>query len=193
MLKMTGIIILAAGSSSRLGQPKQNVIYRGQTLLQRAIETALASICEPVIVVLGSNAASIVPTIQESPINIVQNADWADGIASSIRSGINELKKNEPSVTSVVLMLCDQPFVDTHHLNLLIMAKSKSGIVACSYDDTTGVPALFDVIYFDELAALKGHEGARKLLLKYADVVTSIPLPLGNIDIDTVEDLERLK
>lgn len=190
---MTGIIILAAGSSSRLGQSKQNVIYRGQTLLQRAIETALASICAPVVVVLGANATSIIPTVRELPVNLVQNTDWAEGMSSSIRSGIIELKRVAPSVTSVILMLCDQPFVDTHHLNLLIMAKSKSGLVACSYDNIIGAPALFDVIYFDELIALKGHESAKKLLSKYADVVTSIPLPQGSIDIDTIEDLERLK
>src|ERR1700677_4094891 len=116
---MPGIIILAAGSSSRLGRPKQNLVYKGQTLLQRAINAAIASVCKPVIVVLGANDEVIRPSIDGSNVTIIQNPDWLEGMASSIRAGINELKKNEPKTTCVILMLANQPFVNPQILNQL--------------------------------------------------------------------------
>jgi molybdenum cofactor cytidylyltransferase len=189
---MTGIIILAAGSSSRLGTPKQNLIYKDQTLLQRAIETARVSECNPIIVILGANATVIRPTIQNSAINIIQNPDWQEGMASSIRLGIMELQRIEPTITSIIVMLCDQPFVTPLLIDQLIQTKSEKGIVACAYNKTIGVPVLFDAKYFSELLLLKGNDGAKKLLLKYPDDVATIPFPLGSVDIDTVEDYEKL-
>jgi len=189
---MTGIIILAAGSSSRLGSPKQNLVYKGKTLLQRAVDTALASICEPVIVVLGANSEAIRPAIENSGVTIIQNDNWKEGMASSIRAGIGQLQNVSPDIKSVILMLCDQPFIDTYLLNMLIMAKSKHGIITSAYNETVGPPVLFDAIYFNDLLSLKGVEGAKLVIQKYPDMVTEIPFPPGSIDIDTVEDYEKL-
>jgi molybdenum cofactor cytidylyltransferase len=189
---MTGIIILAAGPSSRLGTPKQNLVYQGQTLLQRAVKTALKSACKPVAVVLGANCESIRTTIKDSRVRIIYNQDWAEGMASSIRSGIKIIGQLQPEITSVILMLCDQPFVDAGLLNELVEKKSKAGIVAASYNETFGPPALFDMLYFDDLLSLKGSEGAKKVIQKYPDKVIAIPFPQGSIDIDTMEDFEKL-
>src|SRR5665213_1527151 len=189
---MTGIIILAAGSSSRLGQPKQNLAFKGQTLLQRAIDAALGSACRPVIVVLGANIETIKPTIADKPVHIASNQDWSEGMASSIRLGVTELKKVQPGADSVILMLCDQPFVTSVILDQLVQSKSKKGIVACGYNDTIGVPVLFDEFYFDDLRSLKGQEGAKNFLLKYPDAVTEVSFPLGSIDIDTVKDFKKI-
>src|SRR6185437_9800019 len=185
---MTGIIILAAGSSSRLGKPKQNLVFKGQTLLQRAIDAALNSACRPVIVVLGSDIETIRPTIADKPVQIVYNQEWNEGMASSIRAGVMHLQKVDPNADSVILMLCDQPFVSDIVLNQLIQSKSEKTIVACGYNETTGVPALFDKFYFDELLVLSGQEGAKKLLLKHRDAVKTVPFDLGSIDIDTAGD-----
>ena len=189
---MTGIIILAAGSSSRLGTAKQNLIYKGKTLLQRAVETARASVCDPVIVVLGANSEAIMPTIANNDITILQNDDWSQGMASSIGAGIQQLQKISPDSSSVILMLCDQPFVDTWLLNLLIMAKSKEGIAVTAYNETMGPPVLFDAIYFDELLELEGAEGAKKVFQQYPHAVSEIPFPPAGVDIDTMGDFERL-
>ena len=189
---MTGIIILAAGSSSRLGKPKQNLVFKGKTLLQRAIETAIASVCEPVIVVLGANADVIESAIKNYDINIIHNPDWAEGMSSSIRAGISALLKIEPNIQSVILMLCDQPFTNTYLLNHLIMANEESGIAVCTYNNTIGPPVLFDAVYFNELLLLKGAEGAKKVIHKYPDKVVEIVFPHGSIDIDTMEDFEKL-
>jgi molybdenum cofactor cytidylyltransferase len=189
---MTGTIILAAGSSSRMGRPKQTLVYKGQTLLQRAIATALTSICKPVIVVLGANEEIIKPGIEDLDAFIIQNPDWQEGMAASIRAGIIELQKIEPKIDSVILMLCDQPFTDNLLLNQLVQKKSEKGIVACAYNYTIGPPVLFSADYFDELLLLKGQEGAKKLLMKYKDDVIAVSFPLGDIDIDTMEDFEKI-
>ena len=189
---MTGIIILAAGSSSRLGKPKQNLVYKGKTLLQRAIKAGLDSACNNVMVVLGANLDSIKPTITHSRVRIIYNQDWEEGMASSIRIGISTIQRLEPKTTSVILMLCDQPFVDASLLNELVQKKSLKGIVASSYNGITGAPVLFDAAYFGELLLLKGQEGAKKLLLKYPNDIDTVSFPLGSIDIDTIEDYEKL-
>ncbi|HEY0246525.1 MAG TPA: nucleotidyltransferase family protein [Mucilaginibacter sp.] len=192
---MTGVIILAAGSSSRLGEPKQNLVFQGQTLLQKAIQNALDSICDCVMVVLGGNAEVIQPTLADQTIPIIYNPDWQEGMASSIRYGLTELQKILPNATAAILMLCDQPFADAAILNQLIQNKiiTNKNIVASSYNGTVGPPALFDVSYFPELLQLTGNEGAKKLLLKYAEDVTTIPFLLGAIDIDTAGDYKNLE
>jgi|SRR6185503_7260441 len=189
---MTGIIILAAGPSSRLGQPKQNLVYKGKTLLQRTIETATASVCERIVVVLGANLDMIMPTIKNYSIEVVENTEWQEGIASSIRAGVRRMLVPEPKVQSVILMLCDQPHVDTYILNMLIAAKTKEGICACGYNDTMGPPVLFDAVHFDELVALTGAEGAKKVMQSHIEKVKTIPFQSAGIDIDTPMDYENL-
>ena len=192
---MTGIIILAAGSSSRFGSPKQNLVYQGKTLLQRAIQTALTSACcDCAVVVLGANEGQIRPNISDQQINIIYNPDWQEGMASSIRLGIAQLLYLEPLVTSAILMLCDQPFVDPLLLYQLTARKTENdaGIIACEYKNTLGVPALFDKKYFLQLMKLTGSEGAKTVINANPDDVMSVPFSLGAIDIDTIEDFERL-
>jgi len=189
---MTGLIILAAGESARLGQPKQNLVFGDKTLLQNAVETGLASVCQAIIVVLGANEEVIMPTVNQYPVNIVHNADWAEGMASSIRLGIAEAKKNS-GITSVIFMLCDQPFVSTGLLNELAAAGAENDLVACVYNNTAGVPVLFTTKYFGELQLLTGDEGAKQLLLKYGEDVLTIPFRMGGVDIDTMNDYEKLR
>jgi molybdenum cofactor cytidylyltransferase len=192
---MTGIIILAAGSSSRFGSPKQNLVYQGKTLLQRAIQTAITSACcDCVLVVLGANEGEIRPSISDQQVHITYNPHWQDGMASSISLGIAELQKLVPLANAALLMLCDQPFVDPLLLYQLTERKAENdaGIIACEYKNVLGVPALFDEKYFAELKELKGNEGAKTLINAYADDVMSVPFGLGAIDIDTIEDFEKL-
>jgi molybdenum cofactor cytidylyltransferase len=192
---MTGIIILAAGSSSRFGSPKQNLVYQGKTLLQRAIQTAITSACcDCVVVVLGANEGDIRPSISDQQVHIIYNPEWQEGMASSIRLGISELQLQEPLARKAILMLCDQPFVDPLLLYQLTERKAENdaGIIACEYKNTLGVPALFDEKYFPELMKLQGGEGAKKLINAYPDDVMSVPFGLGAIDIDTIEDFEKL-
>lgn len=191
---MTGLVILAAGESSRLGKPKQNIVYKGKSLLKHAISTAIHSACTPVIIILGARFEEIQSHIKEEPVIAYYNPQWQEGMSSSIRSGIELLQKTEPLVSEVILMVCDQPFVNSELLNDLISKKATAGkeIAACFYNNILGVPALFDKKLFPELLSLKGQEGAKKLLMKHIESVVAIPFPSGSIDIDTIEDYEAL-
>jgi molybdenum cofactor cytidylyltransferase len=187
---MTAAIILAAGESSRLGQPKQNLIFNGKTLLELAVESGRKSECEKIIVVLGANSNEIKPLIGAS---ILYNEGWREGMASSIRTAMLEIN-NDPSVDKVIMMLCDQPFVSAALLNSLIHKQNETAktIIASAYNGTNGVPVLFDRSLFSELLLLQGHEGAKKLLKNHVDDIATIPFEQGGIDIDTSEDYERL-
>ncbi|WP_342645999.1 nucleotidyltransferase family protein [Mucilaginibacter sp. CSA2-8R] len=192
---MTGVIILAAGASSRMGQPKQILIYQQQTLLYRAVQAAVKLVNTYVIVVVGANQAVVItPELSNASITIVHNPDWQQGMASSVSAGIKRLIAEHPTVQNVLLMLCDQPFVDTMLLQKLIDAKEANNghIIASAYQNTEGAPVLFDRKYVPELMALKGQEGAKKLLGKYKNEVISVPFEQGAIDIDTPEDYKRL-
>ncbi len=191
---MTGLIILSAGPSSRLGWPKQKILYKGKTLLQRSVETAINSGCKPVIVILGAYAKEIQPDIEKEDIIIIPSMEWQEGMASSIRAGIAMLQKTASHISDVIFMVSDQPFADTALLTNLINQKETTGkeIIACSYNNTLGVPVLFNKKFFSELLLLKGQEGAKKLLIKHKESVAAIPFEQGNIDIDTIEDYEAL-
>lgn len=190
---MTGLIILAAGSSSRLGTPKQNLIYKGKTLLQHALSAANNSGCKPVVLVLGANKEAILPQMGDSPITIVYNTDWQQGMSTSIHIGIAELQKT-PGIDSVIIMLCDQPFVDGSLIKSMLQKQkeSRKGIIVCAYNNTLGVPVLFAGKYFAELLLLKGNDGAKKLLSIFTDDIAVIDFAKGAVDIDTIGDYEGL-
>ncbi len=187
-----GIIILAAGASTRMGKPKQLLLYQGRSLLRHITEIAIASKNQPIIVVLGANAEIIKPEICQLPVQIVENLQWASGMSSSIQTGVNALGQN---VEAVVITLCDQPFVSPEVINQLVEAYrlTPKAIVACEYADTLGVPALFHHTFFSKLANLKQGEGAKQIINKYINQVTSVPFLEGKIDIDTPDDYEQLQ
>ena len=191
---MTGLIILAAGASSRLGRPKQNLIYNEKTLLQHSIDVALASKSSIVVLVLGSNMTTINPEVSHKKLHITINDNWSEGMSSSIKCGLEKLLKLDSEISEVLLMLCDQPFVDAHLINKLIDERQKSGkrIAACSYAKTLGTPAIFYSSLFPELLSLNGSQGAKNLIKKYLEEVVSVPFPLGEIDIDTMDDFDNL-
>ncbi|MEH2087056.1 nucleotidyltransferase family protein [Nostoc sp.] len=188
------IIILAAGASTRMGTPKQLLLYQGRSFLQYTTEIAIASVCQPVVVVLGANAEQIHPQIKQLPVRVVKNSDWACGMSTSIKSGIELLNNLPQKIEAVVITLCDQPFVSPQTINQLVDAyySTKKPIIACEYGDTLGVPALFSQTFFSELAALKETSGAKKVINNNLNEVFSIPFPLGDIDIDTPKDYEQL-
>lgn len=191
---MTGIIILAAGSSSRMGQPKQQLVYGNKTLLQRAIEAAKGVQAHALMVVLGANNQTILDDVDSKHLDIVINPDWEQGMSSSIKAGITALQTLYPKVDHVLVMLCDQPFVDTELLVKLIEAKplTDDAIVACEYKSTIGVPVLFGKSWFADLQDLNGEDGAKKLLLAHQDKVVTVPFDKGSIDIDTPDDYQQL-
>ena len=193
--KSIGIIILAAGSSTRMnGQPKQLLEFEGKTLLRRAAETALSSNLRPIVVVLGANAEKLLPEIKDLPILPAINENWASGMGGSIKTGLSVLLAENRGIEAAILMLCDQPFVTAETLNRLIetFQKTKKPIAACQYSDTIGVPALFAREMFAELSALQGDAGAKAVIKKHAADVAQTPAPEAAFDVDTQADFQKL-
>jgi molybdenum cofactor cytidylyltransferase len=191
---MAGLIILAAGPSTRMGKPKQLLQYKGESLIRRSIRVGLEANCDPVIVVLGAHFDKIKPVITEMKVHIVENIAWEEGIGSSIRYGMSKLLKLAPETEDVIIMLCDQPMVKADLLKTLMRERKEKGkgIIACAYEETIGVPALFNKTFFPKLLALKGDEGAKKLLYRHRDEVVAVSFPAGAVDIDTIADYESL-
>lgn len=189
-----GAVILAAGESSRLGQPKQLIQFRGKSLVRRIADAANKAGCSPVTVVIGSDSEEIARELKPTSASIVENENWRNGIGTSIRAGVQSLINCTPSLDAVVLLVCDQPMVDAKVIKQLIGAYGKRGktLVASSYSDTLGVPALFSHSHFDELVALPDSDGAKSIILSKRERVVEFPFPQGEIDIDTIADCERL-
>ena len=190
-----GIIILAAGASTRLGKPKQLLQYRGKTLLAHAINEAVNSNADAVVVVFGKDANLFKKELDEKKVRVAINSSWEEGMASSLRLGMDTLLKDKPYIDAVIFMVCDQPHISSSVLNELITTQQKTTkqIVTCNYGDSMGPPALLHKKYFEELMKLSGDAGARKIIQKNMDDVATILFPEGNIDIDTAEDYEKLK
>lgn len=189
---MTGIIILAAGSSTRMGEAKQNLLFKGQTLLQTAVKTAAASNANTVAVVLGAYADAISPTIIDQPVQVFINTNWITGMGTSISFGLSELLKSHPDLSSVLFMLTDQPLTKRDVLDILINKASSGKIIASSYNGTSGPPVLFDKMFFEEILKMTGNDGAKRILQKHQEAVVEIPFPQGAFDVDTPDDYDRL-
>ena len=190
-----GIIILAAGASTRLGKPKQLLQYQGKTLLAHAINEALNSNADEVVVILGKNANLFKKEIDEKKVRVAVNSSWEEGMASSLRLGIYTLLKDKPYIDAVIFMVCDQPHISSSILNELIKIQQKTTkqIVTCNYGDSMGPPALFHKKYFEDLVKLSGDTGAREIIQRNMNDVATIPFPAGKIDIDTEQDYDNLK
>ncbi|QNA46731.1 nucleotidyltransferase family protein [Lacibacter sediminis] len=190
----TGVIILAAGASSRLGSPKQLLAYSGATLLQHSIDAAQSSDASSVLVVLGANADLIKSEIGHTAANVVVNPEWKEGMASTIRCGLQTLVEMHPETEALIFMVADQPFVTAALLNNLmeLNRNEQRSIVASKYGSTFGTPVLFTKRFFPELMELTGDVGAKSLVRKYMDEATFVSFPKGEIDIDTVEDYKNL-
>lgn len=189
-----GALILAAGGSSRFGQPKQLLPFRGKTLVRTIIAAACEAGCSPVVVVIGSDAEKIHAELVHTNVIEVRNADWQRGIGSSIRSGARALTDQAPSVEAILLLVCDQPAVNARLVQALIATHeaTKQNIVASGYADTVGVPALFDRSLFKELLSLDDEFGAKSIILQDPARVARFTFPEGAIDIDTWEDWKKL-
>ena len=189
----TDIIILAAGASTRLGRPKQLLPWQGVTLLQHAVKTALTVTTQPVVVT-GANGEHLAAALDPGQVKMVFNPNWQQGIASSIRCGLQALLNRTPEPDQVIFMVCDQPFVTPGLLLDLIneQQKSRKPIVASAYADTLGIPTLFDKSLFPQLLDLQGDTGARRIIQGNSADVASVVFEQGVYDIDTVVDYEGL-
>ncbi|TXH25511.1 MAG: nucleotidyltransferase family protein [Cyclobacteriaceae bacterium] len=188
-----GILLLAAGNSSRLGQSKQLVEVNGMPLLRKSAITALQT-NYPVLVVLGAQANAHQKVIADLKTEVVLNPDWRLGMGSSLKTGLNLLVEKYPALQAVLVLVCDQPYLTTTHLNTLIhkLETESQAIIASAYADTWGVPAIFRKELFTNLLQVADAAGARKIIQQLSDQVHSVKFENGEIDLDTPQDLLHL-
>lgn len=186
-----GIIILAAGSASRMGSPKQILDINGKSLLERVI--ALTDHIDAGVrtVVLGANKEVIKPEIAHLAVNIIENPNWQDGMSTSIKMGVVGTFMINKDVDKVLVLAGDMPGISVHHLNRLVAASlevPEKTIFASSYDNTIGVPCVFEKEHFIDLIELDGDIGAAQVFIKYKDSLLPIKMTEGSMDLDTPED-----
>jgi molybdenum cofactor cytidylyltransferase len=193
-MRNVGAIILAAGGSRRFGQPKQLLSLGGESLVRRTVRVATEAGIASVTVVAGESVDAIKVELRATPAAVVENPEWQEGLGTSIRCGLRHLRALVPDLEAVVIIACDQPFVEGSTIAELIAKHERSGkpIVASSYADTVGIPALFDQSCFAGLLALSDDSGAKALIESRRGDVAQIEFEQGAIDIDTPADFERL-
>jgi len=185
------VLVLAAGASTRLGQPKQLVRLGGRPALHIVVANAVALAGHAVTVVLGAHARELTHLFAHSPASVIVNRQWEEGMASSIRAGLAALP---PACTAVLIVLGDQLALTADDLKRLANAwKQDDGtLVASVYGQRLGVPAIFPRICFPELAELRGDQGARGVLERNSYRVVRVAMPNAAVDLDTPADLAAL-
>ena len=186
-------IVLAAGESKRLGQPKQLLSWNGKSLVEHAARTALAAGLDPVVVVIGYRGDEMRQALH-APVTVVENPDWREGISTSLRAGLKALPED---AGAAILLLVDQPRVDARHLKAMVEAyrSSVQPIVVSTYQGRRSSPTLFDRSLFDELAHATGDSGGRSLVQDHPAWVTNVEADgeLALLDVDTLDDWQRIQ
>jgi molybdenum cofactor cytidylyltransferase len=184
-------VILAAGASQRLGQPKQLIRVGGESLLRRTARSAIQAGCAPVWVVLGFAAEQMRPELQGLPVQSLTNAHWSQGMASSLRSGVSAA---QVSADAVLLLVCDQVRLSSDHLRALLSHHrgGAAAITASEYGGRLGVPAIFSSRLFSELLRIEGDRGAREVIARHPAETQALSWPDGAFDLDSPEQLKAI-
>jgi molybdenum cofactor cytidylyltransferase len=188
------VVVLAAGSSTRFGKPKQFALFQGETFIKRIVAAAIEAGCAPVVVVTGKDSAQVTSELTGLTVWIAMNPRWSSGLGSSIGVGVQRAIDLAADLDASLLLTCDQPFVTAAVLAQIIQLRLTSGkpIVASAYTTTLGIPAVFDRSCFPDLLRLEEDSGAKRIILARPDDVVSFDFPAGEIDIDTAADYEKL-
>ncbi len=189
-----GVVLLAAGPSTRLGQPKQLVEVGGECLVSHAARLALSLDPTFVTVVTGCEADRIEAELEQLPVGVVYNRNWSSGMGASINCGVRSIHKG---VEGVLVMVCDQWRLEESDLERLFSAWSSdiSRIVVASWKEETafvsGPPVIFPRKLIPELKSMQENRGARQLIDRYMDLVDYVEMENAAHDLDRPEDLER--
>jgi molybdenum cofactor cytidylyltransferase len=195
-------IILAAGSSSRMGQQRNKLLLPlgSRPVLVHVIEAALTSQAQAVLVVLGHQAvqvrASIAAYTNHPALTLVDNPDYQEGMSTSLRVGIQAGLTTTPPCSAALVLLGDQPLITSQSIDALIQCKQATGkrIVAPLYNGKRGNPVLFDASLFPELLEVTGDEGGRRIIERYQHELATVELDAvsASYDVDTWEAYQQV-
>lgn len=192
-LSRVAAIVLAAGGSSRMGQPKQLLPVHGRPMVRHVTEAVCASGLAQVVVVVGAHAEAVKDALDDLPVDIVTNPAWAEGMSISVRAGLRALR---PDIQAVLMVLADQPALVPDLIQRLVSRyrATAAPIVLPYYQGQRGNPVLFDRELFPELMAVEGDRGGRALIARYAEQAERMEVddPAVITDIDTRQDYERI-
>ena len=199
-IKHCEILIIAAGQSKRLGQPKQLLHYEGKSLINRLVDVVKSAGSFPITIVLGAEAHKVKAQLIEKDLNIVINEGWEEGMGSSIRVGLYDMMHNTQHQQShyemdgVMILVCDQPFITKESIQSLLKLQQETTLpmAACYYAGVLGTPALFRKDIFPDLLKLSGDMGAKKIINNNVLEVAKLHFEKGVLDIDTIEDYKQL-
>jgi len=177
------ILVLAAGASTRFGSPKQLVLWQGRPLIGFVVEEALAVRGE-VIVVAGAHAEEVRRALDGRACRVVEATNWSAGPGASLKAGLDAIA---PDASGVLVTLADLPRVTRATFARLLEARGS--LVAASFNDTIGAPAVFRPPFVTQLRELDDALGAKALLQRHRALVTEVPCPEAALDVDTREDL----
>ena len=188
------ILIMAAGTSSRMQEIKQLLPWGNTTLIGNALKNAQNSDATAIYTILGAYKEEILQATDFGAIEAIYNPDWKMGLGNSIACGTKHLLEQDQAYDCILVMLTDQPFIDHEYLNALIdnFANSGRSIVATKYQNKVGVPAIFGKVHFEALKALHTDFGARDIIKTHFNDVLSISANGKEVDIDTLEEYERV-
>ncbi len=194
MMGGLSILILAAGAARRMGKAKMLLPFGNSTILQTIIENAKAINSDTICMVTGYYHHELIASIADEKVRLVYNERWEEGMSGSIKKGLSYLISQSPEMKAVLILVADQPFISSALLNEMIQLQTitNKGIVAASYTGIAGTPVLFTVNHFSSLEKLSGDKGARSILQLYPNDLITVDFPLGDIDIDTQDDYNKL-
>ena len=192
-MSKTAILILAAGGSSRMGQPKQLLPYKDSNLLLHTVKQVSAIKYSDIFIIIGAHFSEIFKSIRGQKATIIMNSNWEEGMGSSLKKGIDFIK-NKNNYDRVLITLGDTPLITTEHYEELISLSDVSvkRIVLTSYEEVSGVPAIFDKSLFNELIAMSNDEGAKNVIKKYKKEVIEMTSKTPYFDVDTQEAYQKL-
>lgn len=191
---VTGII-LAAGRARRMGEPKQLLPLGGKPMVWHVAAAACQADFDEVIVITGAYASAVKQVLQDLPLQVIYNEDWARGQSTSVQKAVQSITAEDQAV---VFLLADQPLIDPSLINELIKAYhvSKASIIIPRWLKRPGNPVLFHLgVWRSALLQLSGDEGARQIIRKNQEAIHYIELLDEQMftDVDTPEEYEIME
>jgi molybdenum cofactor cytidylyltransferase len=193
---MLSAIVLAAGMSTRMGQNKLLLVFKGKPLIARAVDTLLASEIDEVIVVLGNEADKVREKLHGRKVRLIENPDFREGLSSSVRVGVTAVSRQ---ADGIMVYLADQPLLEPADVNRILRAfahakEAGKSIVVPFFDKQRGNPVLLDSSYQDAILGVVGDVGCKGVIKRYPDQVFVVQMESDHVirDMDTIEEYEAV-